>query len=98
MCRYIHRIHRDTHAHIYMHTLAYMGFPDDSASKESTCNERNTGSILGLGRSPEEGNGNPLQFSHLENPTDRGAWWAIFHRVTKSWTQLSTMQDQDVYI
>ena len=40
------------------------------------------------GRSPGEGNGNPLQYSCLENPMDRGAWWAAVHRVTKSWTQL----------
>ena len=42
--------------------------------------------ILGLGRSPGGGNGNPLQYSGLENPMDRGAWWAIVHRVAKSWT------------
>ena len=41
------------------------------------------GLISGLGRSPEEGNGNPLQYSCLENPRDRGAWWAIVHGVTK---------------
>ena len=46
------------------------------------------GSIPRSGRSPGEGNGNPLQYSRLENPMDRGAWWAIVHRVTKSWTQL----------
>ena len=40
-----------------------------------------TGSILGLGRSPGEGNGNPLQYSCLENPTDTGAWWATVHGV-----------------
>ena len=44
------------------------------------------GSIPGLGRSPGEGNGNPLQCSSLENPMDRGAWWATVHRVTKSQT------------
>ena len=47
-----------------------------------------TGSIPGLGRSPG-GNGNPLQYSCLENPMDRGAWWATVHGVTKSQTQLS---------
>ena len=46
------------------------------------------GSIPGPGRSPE-GNGNPSQYSWLENPMDRGAWWATVHGVTKSWTQLS---------
>jgi len=47
---------------------------------------RDTGSIPGLGKSPEERHGNPLQYSDLENPMDRGAWWAIVHRVTKSQT------------
>ena len=47
---------------------------------------RNMGSILGLGRSPGGGNGNPLQYSCLENSMDRGAWWATVHRVAKSWT------------
>ena len=45
-----------------------------------------TGSIPGLGRFPGEGNGNPLQLSCLEDPMDRGAWWATVHRVQKSWT------------
>ena len=45
---------------------------------------------LGRGRSPEEGNGNPLQYSCLENPMDRGAWWATVHGVAKSWTRLSS--------
>ena len=47
------------------------------------------GLISGLGKSPGEGNGNPLQYSCLENPMDRGAWWAIVHGVAKSRTQLS---------
>ena len=47
------------------------------------------GLIPGSGRSSEEGNGNPLQYSCLENPMDGGAWWATVHRVTKSWTLLS---------
>ena len=47
------------------------------------------GLILGLGRSPGGGHGNPLQYSCLENPMDRGAWWAAVHRVAKSWTRLS---------
>ena len=57
------------------------GFPDGSSAKESTCNAGDTGSILGLGRSPEEGNGNPLQYFCCENPTDRGALWATVHGV-----------------
>ena len=47
------------------------------------------GSIPGSGRSPREGNGNPLQHSCLENSMDRGAWWATAHGIPKSWTQLS---------
>ena len=53
------------------------GFPDGSDSKEPACNAGDPGLIPGLGRSPGEGNGNPLQYSCLENPMDRGAWWAI---------------------
>ena len=53
-------------------------------------NIRDAGSIPGLGRSPGGGHGNPLQYSCLENPTDRGAWWATIRRVTKSRTWLST--------
>ena len=69
-----------------------MGFPDGSADKEPTCNVGDTGgvdSIPGSGRSPGGGNGNPLQYSCLEHPMDRGAWWAKVHGVTKSQTQLS---------
>ena len=50
---------------------------------------RDTGSILGSGRSPGEGNDNPLQYSYLENTMDRGPWRATVHEVSKSWTQLS---------
>ena len=67
-------------------------FPNGSAGKESICNAGDTGDaglIPGSGRSPAGGNGNPLQYSCLENPTDRGAWWAIVHGVTKSQTRLS---------
>ena len=49
-------------------------------------NARDSGSIPGSGRSPGEGNGNPLQFSCLGNPMDRGAWWAVFHGVAESQT------------
>ena len=55
----------------------------------SACNAGDLGSIPGLGRSPGEGNGNPLQYSYLENPMDGGAWWATVHRVAKSWARLS---------
>ena len=56
--------------------------PPDNAGDES-----DTGSLPGSGRSPGVGNGNPLQYSCLENLMDRGAWWAAVHRVAKSWTQ-----------
>ena len=65
------------------------GFPGGSDSKQSACNVRDLDLIPGLGRSPGEGNGDPLQYSHLENSMDRGAWWAIVHEVTKSQTWLS---------
>ena len=55
----------------------------------STGDRRDTGSIPGSGRSPREGNGNPLQYSCLENPMDGGVWRATVHGVTKSWTRLS---------
>ena len=51
---------------------------------------RDAGSIPWWGRSPGDGNGNPLQYSCLENPMDRGVWQATLHGITKSWTQLST--------
>ena len=51
--------------------------------KNLPASEGDVGSIPGLGRSPGEGNGNPLQYSCLENPMDRGAWWAIVHEVIK---------------
>ena len=58
------------------------GFPGGSDSKESACNVGDLGSIPGLGRSPGEGNSNPLQYSCLGNPMDRGAWWATDHILT----------------
>ena len=64
-------------------------FPSGSDGKESACNAGNPGSISGSGRSRGEGNGNPLQYSCLENSMDRGAWQATVHGVTKSWTRLS---------
>ncbi|KAB0345334.1 hypothetical protein FD754_022260 [Muntiacus muntjak] len=61
-----------------------MGFPGCSVGKESACNVEDPSSIPGSGRSPGEGNGNPLQYSCLKNPMDGGAWWAIVHGVAKS--------------
>ena len=62
------------------------GFPGGSESKASACNAGDLGSIPGPGRSPGEGNSNPLQCSCLENPMDGGALWATVHGVTKSQT------------
>ena len=66
-----------------------MGFLGGSEGKASACNVGDLGSILGLGRSPGEGNGNPLQYPCWENPMGGEAWWATVHGVTKSWTRLS---------
>ena len=63
-----------------------MGSPGSSDGKASAYNAGDPGSIPGLGRSPGEGNGNPLQYSCLENPMGRGAWGATVHGVAKSWT------------
>ena len=60
-----------------------MGFPGGSVVKNLPANAGDMGLIPGSGRSPGEGNGNPLQYSCLENPMDRGAWWATVHGVTK---------------
>ena len=63
--------------------------PGGSDGKESACNAGDLHSISGSGRSPGEGNGNPLQYSRLENPMDLGAWWATINGVAKSQTRLS---------
>ena len=61
-----------------------------SVGKESACNVGDLGLIPGLGRSPGEGNGNPLQYSCLENPMDRGAWWATVHGIARVGHELLT--------
>ena len=81
-------------SHPYMTTgktiaLTILGFPDGSDGKVSAHNEGELGLIPGLGRSPGEGNGNPLQYSCLENSMDGGAWWATVCGVAKSRTRLS---------
>ena len=71
--------------YVYMHTYIYiLGFPCGSAGKETACNAGDHGLIPGLGRSPGEGKGYPLQYFGLENSVD-----CIVHWVTKSWTGLS---------
>ena len=71
-----------------------MGFPGGSEGEESACNVGDLSLIPGSGRSLGEENGNPLQFSCLENSTDRGAWWAAVQRVAKSWTWLKRLSMQ----
>ena len=68
--------------------LIFWGFPGGSDSKASACSVGDPGSIPGLGKSPGEGNGNPLQNSCLENSMDGEAWWAPVHGVAKSRMQL----------
>ena len=63
--------------------MSILGFPGGSVVKNLAANEGDTGSIPGSGRSPGEGNDNPLQYSCLENPMDRGAWQVTVHGVTK---------------
>ena len=70
------------------------GPPGDSDGEESACSAGDPGLIPGLGRSPGEGNGNPLQYSCLENPLDGGAWWATVHGVATSRRQLSDFTAQ----
>ena len=73
-----------------LHSLIHnFSIPGGSDGKESACNGGDLGLISGLRRSLGEGHGKPLQYSCLENPMDRGAWWTTVHRVTKSQTWLS---------
>ena len=74
-----------------MQLITRKSFPGSSDGKASAYNAGDPSSIPGSGRSPGEGNGNPLQYSCLENPMDQGAWWATVHRVTKSQTQLKQL-------
>ena len=69
--------------------LSPWGFPGGSDGKASACNVGDPDLIPGLGRSPGEGNGNPLQYSCLENSMDWGAWWATVHGITEGQTRLS---------
>ena len=81
--------HSLTHfSHSALSFVQSRGFPGGSEVKASASRAGDPGSNPGSGRSPGEGNGNPLQYSCLENPMDGGAWWATVHGVTKSWTRL----------
>ena len=78
-----------------------MDFPGDASVKETAANGgdlRDISLITGLGRSLGGGHGNQLQYSCLENPMDRGAWQAMVHRVTKSWTPLEPLSTQHTQV
>ena len=75
--------------HLLQPPLGMLGFPGSSDGNKSACSAGDLGLIPGSGRSPGEGNGNWLQYSYLENPMDRGIWWATVQGVAKSGTRLS---------
>ena len=80
------RDQRCEHRHHYnVDFIVFMGFSGGSDGEASAYNVGDLGSVPGSGRSPGEGNDYPLQYSGLENPMDRGAWWATVHGVAKSW-------------
>ena len=83
---------------IWLNIRRIDSFPGSSVSKESVWNAEYTGLIPVLGRSSGEGNGNPLQYSCLENPMNRGSWQATVHGVTKSQTWLSNWHTQEIQI
>ena len=78
----------DKHVSLLWRGVSQLGVTGDPDGKESACDARDPGLIPGSRRSPEEGNGNPLQYSCLENSMDRGAWQATVYGVKKNWTQL----------
>ena len=75
-----------------------MGFPSGLVVKNLPAHAGDAGSIPGLGRSPGEGNGNPLQYSCLENPMDRGAWQAAVHGVAKELDTTQQLNNNNIHI
>ena len=78
-----------------------MGFPGGASGKEHDCQcrrHRDVGSITGSGRSPGGENNNPLQYSCLENPKDKGSWWDMVYRVTKSQIQVKQLSSSSSMI
>ena len=82
--------HAHFHSWVIIKYKPDRGFPSRSDSKESACSAGDLGSVPGLGRFPGEGNGNPLQYSCLENSMDRGTWWGTVHGIAKSRTWLNS--------
>ena len=83
-------MHRYTSYTLYIYLFVYKGFPGGSVVKNLPVNA-DAGSIPGMGLSPGEGNGNPLQYSNLGKPMDRGTWQATVCGVAKSWTQMKQL-------
>ena len=83
--------------HLSITTDIALRFSKWLSGKESACQTGDLGSIPGLGRSPGKGNGSPLQYSCLENPMDRKAWWATVHGVPKSQTWLNWARRQHLH-
>ena len=73
-------------------------FPGGSVVENLPANARDTGLIPGPGKSPGEGNGNPLQYSCLENPMDRGTWWAIVHGFSKESDMTEQLKQQNLLV
>ena len=85
----INRLSEEVFVMMEMFSVIYQGFPGGTNGKESPANAGDVGLIPVSGRSPGEGNSNPLQYSCLENPMDRGSWQATVLGATKSWTPLN---------
>ena len=83
---------------IWILLLGILGFLCSSVGKESACNAEDLGSIPGSGRSPGEGNGNPFQYSWLQNPMDRGAWKATVHEFPRVGHDLATKPPLGIFI
>ena len=93
-----HRQSPDVHRSLpvsCVHPHMYLYISGGSGGKESAHSAGDPSLIPGLGRSPGEGNGNPLQYSCLGNPKDRGAWWVAVHGIAKSWTQLKWLSTHE---
>ena len=91
MCDYLNDPRATTNKMFKGDTASKPGFPSGNMIKDSANagDARDAGSVPASGRSPRVGNGNPLQYSCLENPMDRETWWAVVHRVAKSQTQMT---------
>ena len=91
-------MNKETGVDIYIYSTVYvMGLPSGSDGEESSYNVEDVGLIPRLVRSPGGGHGNPLQYSCLENPRDRGAWWAAVYGVAQSQTRLKRLSSSSSF-